>query len=223
MSNRVKGDFRPPRMYDDPSIRNVEANKEILRRFWADPPLVRTEVRNTHKGLANVEAMVSGMIARTAVEPSKCGECWVINTYIAGDYPQMRIRQKRWPVHRISHTLFVGPIAPNLLVCHRCDNKRCWNPDHFFLGTSKDNSHDAYQKGRLRPPAPRSGENHSRARLTDKDVDAIMAMKTPGATSREAATLFGVSQRHVLMLWQGRSKRSPLHSQYSLPKGSPDA
>ncbi len=54
--------------------------------------------------------------------------------------------------HRYAYEHFVGPLPPNLLVCHSCDNPSCVNPEHLFLGTSRDNVRDMIKKGRATLP-----------------------------------------------------------------------
>lgn len=49
--------------------------------------------------------------------------------------------------HRLSWTIYKGPIPDGLCVLHRCDIKRCVNPEHLFLGTDLENRDDAMSKG----------------------------------------------------------------------------
>ncbi len=58
-------------------------------------------------------------------------------------------------------------------VCHTCDNPRCVNPAHLWLGSKGDNNRDMYQKGRA-VNRPLTGEDHQNAKLTERDVRQIL-------------------------------------------------
>lgn len=62
-------------------------------------------------------------------------------------YGHIMVQRKTHRVHRLAWTLTHGDPAP-LHVLHRCDNRRCANLDHLFLGTNADNVADKVAKGR---------------------------------------------------------------------------
>ena len=76
--------------------------------------------------------------------------------------------------HRASYEVHKGPIPEGMLVCHHCDNRKCINPDHLFVGTVKDNVQDALAKGRLKGP---QGEKSRTAVLTAEIVREIRSGK----------------------------------------------
>lgn len=76
------------------------------------------------------------------------GECWEWKGGVhARGYGRFTLNGRRMPAHRASYALFVGAVPDHLLVCHRCDNKRCVRPEHLFLGTQHDNMMDWTRKG----------------------------------------------------------------------------
>lgn len=78
--------------------------------------------------------------------------------------------------HRFSWMAYKGSIPEGLSILHRCDNRRCVNPDHLFLGTRADNVRDCAAKGRMP-----NGEKHHGAKLSHVDVQEIRAALKSGS------------------------------------------
>lgn len=75
--------------------------------------------------------------------------CWEWSGAMDKDgYGFFWVAGKLYRSHRVSWVIHQSPIHASLLVLHRCDNPRCVNPDHLFLGTDADNADDRERKGR---------------------------------------------------------------------------
>jgi hypothetical protein len=62
-------------------------------------------------------------------------------------YGLIMVNGKRMGAHRYAFVMATGQAIPRgWHVCHRCDNPRCVNPEHLFLGSAQDNQDDRKRK-----------------------------------------------------------------------------
>ena len=99
--------------------------------------------------------------------------------------------------HRISFRLFNGPIKKGREICHRCDNPKCINPNHLFMGTHEENMADFASKLR-----------HPNSKFTPEEIVDIRRRYASGESSRRIASEFGVSHKTILYI---KSKKGWKH------------
>lgn len=118
-----------------------------------------------------------------AVKSGECLLCWLTPSQA---YPNTK---KYGKVHRSVWRIFNGDIPEGVFVCHSCDNRRCINPNHLFLGTALDNMHDKINKGR----SGRSGPD----KLLQNKCDEVKTLRKEGWTYETIGQLYNVNRRTV--------------------------
>jgi hypothetical protein len=142
--------------------------------------------------------------------------CWIWTGTVDGDgYGRVRWANARKVAHRLAHELSRGPIPDGRFVCHSCDNGHlgCGNPDHLWLGTAKQNIHDALRKGRMavgdRSPRRRHPGSYQKKgdplrKLTAEQVREIRASSGSGERQASVAARYGV---HPSAIYRVRHRR----------------
>ncbi len=93
--------------------------------------------------------------------------------------------------HRLAYRIHHGEIPDGIMVCHTCDNRRCVNPEHLFLGTHQDNMDDMVKKGRAR----------AGIYLAKEVLYQVTAAKGT-MTQREACARFNVGKGTIWRCWR---------------------
>ena len=109
--------------------------------------------------------------------------------------------------HRFVYSFYNGEIPEGLFACHHCDNPRCCNPDHIFIGTNADNLRDAARKGRLcglsKKYTKRSGYMNKGSKITNEEA---LSIRLSNETNRNLATKYQVHIGTVRRIKKGERR-----------------
>ena len=108
-----------------------------------------------------------------------------------GRYGQVWFHGRMYLAHRAIMGDDRGLIPRGMFVCHTCDNPRCVNPEHLYIGTPTQNALD--RESRNRSNSPR-GEQHALAKLTEEKVIQIFFESGPQSA---IAKKYGIVQATV--------------------------
>lgn len=133
-------------------------------------------------------------------------ECWPwLACQSSNGYGKFRFGGKPEWAHRVAWQLVHGDIPLGVCVCHHCDNPACVNPNHLFLGTKADNTHDMMAKGRANfTGGSRVGEDNPNSKLTEKQVLEIIELdRAKEIPRREIAKRYGICRTHIYDILSG--------------------
>jgi hypothetical protein len=104
--------------------------------------------------------------------------------------------------HRVAYELYnYTSIPKGVFVCHRCNNTRCCNPAHLYLGNARDNAEDMRLAGTI--PA---GEKSGMSKLTHQQVENIRRLYATGSyTQSVLGSQFGITRSTVGAIVRGET------------------
>ena len=140
----------------------------------------------------------------THVERASSEECWLWSGRLNDrGYGVLDYRKHRnTGAHRVSWALTHGGDLPTAWVLHRCDNPRCVNPSHLFLGDAVTNNRDRAAKGRS---ADVRGHRSPLAKLTLEQAVEIRRRRLAGESIVSLGREFGIHHGTVSRIAKGQT------------------
>jgi len=109
-----------------------------------------------------------------------------------------------YPAHRFVYEALIE-FPGKRFVLHKCDVRRCVNPEHLYLGTPADNVRDMKDRDRCY-------RGDSRTKLTWDDACAIREAAARGESKRGLARKYGVDVKTIHQVVLGISWNSSVRT-----------
>lgn len=100
--------------------------------------------------------------------------------------------------HKFSYQLFYGPIPKGAWCLHTCDNPKCVNPSHLYLGNAKTNAHDRDSRGR---------GNHEKKFTVDQVIKYRKAVASGETNAYRLAKELDIGYATVFDMIRGKNYR----------------
>jgi len=152
--------------------------------------------RITRTRWADIKAQAVRTTSGCLVAPPNLGQLWE-----GGGYLYVQHAAKRWAAHRLAFIEAYGAIPEDKpFICHRCDNRKCFDATHLYAGSPADNSADMVRRRRAA-----TGAAVWTTQLNADKVRVIRAATRGGASTHLLASAFGVDQRTIWQCLHGKT------------------
>lgn len=138
------------------------------------------------------------------VEIKSDNECW--NWKLSTDrdgYGKSQMDLKFQGAHRVAYQIANGTITDGKQVLHTCDNRRCCNPSHLYVGGVVENVRDAIERGR------RAKTYKNPKKMNQVTADNLRNDFVSGASKRALSRMYGITTAHVRDILRGRYWKTP--------------
>jgi hypothetical protein len=151
--------------------------------------------------LPNIRPNTRHRLAKRLVQVGECLEFTGMRNKAGYGFVPVMIAGKRFPIlaHRLAWALAHNkePL-PNRIICHRCNNPSCCNPEHLYLGTPKTNAEDMVRAGHSRvgvrsPMYGKRGTEHPRSKYTQLERDFVIGLRQKAMPWKEIMALTGIT------------------------------
>lgn len=133
---------------------------------------------------------------KVKVVESGCHE-WQSTLHRDG-YGKFWLDGRQTAAHRASYMIAYGGIPDKKMVLHKCDNRKCVNPDHLYAGTHSEN---------VRDKVSRYKGMWGFMSIPYETVLEIRSLCENGLTQTKVAEITGFSQSHISKIARGVSRK----------------